>query len=418
MKKLLFLAIFTLGLSLNSHIVAQEDIEGEKAKCEVRWGVNQGIYNCKYQIAGNVLNIYLDTEDNRTIAIAPEQLMFFPTAKQYEWKGKIFRHHRLLSNIDIYYRDNSDPSLANRSNKVSLYLEHNITDDEQPAERQQLAEFFNSRQLLNEDEQHIASQLEYLQAVDSPASSQEEAIDRLFETYECVRCDLSGVDLTGEDLQDVNLEGANLQNAILTDANLEGAYLLGANLDNALLDGVSLRAADLPYTSLVKVNLEEADLSGANLQKTNLSEAILAGAEISSFTNLKQANLQNADLFEARLEGVDLSGANLAMADLEGAEIAVAELVEDTVSWDYWIFLRSNLSQANLEGANLIDTKFKGADLNQANLQNAQAEGVDFDNDNVRGRNVPTILCEATMPDGGVSQDGCDIDKVSLPDLL
>ena len=75
-------------------------------------------------------------------------------------------------------------------------------------------------------------------------------------------------------------------------------------------------------------NLKEADLEGANLEGANLEEAILGGANLEG-ANLRGAIMRGADLEGANLEGAGLEGANLAGAILEGANL-------DCACWPLW----------------------------------------------------------------------------------
>ena len=68
---------------------------------------------------------------------------------------------------------------------------------------------------------------------------------------------------------------------------------------------LTLSGADLSGAILINVNLREADLSGAILTRADLREANLYGA------NLSGADLREAILYDARLGGADLSEANL-----------------------------------------------------------------------------------------------------------
>ena len=90
-----------------------------------------------------------------------------------------------------------------------------------------------------------------------------------------------------------------------------------------------------------RANLRDADLQGADLPCANLRDA-----------NLRGADLRGADLPFANLRGADLRGANLRDADLKGANLKGADLRD-----------------ANLQGANL-----RGADLRGANLQGANLD--------------------------------------------
>ncbi|HTL89441.1 MAG TPA: pentapeptide repeat-containing protein [Leptolyngbya sp.] len=119
--------------------------------------------------------------------------------------------------------------------------------------------------------------------------------------------DMTGKDLSGQNLKEKDLSGYNLSRANLT-------------------------RADLSDTFMHKVNLE-----GAKLEKANLFRA-----------NLLEANLCGADLREANLIGADLSGADLRGADLRGAK----------VGFDDRIMVK--LTGANLQGAIMPNGKIHG----------------------------------------------------------
>jgi uncharacterized protein YjbI with pentapeptide repeats len=110
---------------------------------------------------------------------------------------------------------------------------------------------------------------------------------------ECVRCDLSGADLTDGFFQFANLREANLSNSRLDGANMAGAQLHGANLRNA----------NLVYTNLSGAQLLGADARGANFSKAWLNWAWFAGARLDG------ADFTGAHMIGAQLQGTDLSKA-------------------------------------------------------------------------------------------------------------
>ena len=110
-------------------------------------------------------------------------------------------------------------------------------------------------------------------------------------------------------------------------------------------------------TTLQEADLREANLQGADLREADLREANLQGADLRE-ADLREANLQGADLRGANLQGADLREANLQGANLRGADLRGADLRE------------ADLREANLRGANL-----QGADLREANLQEANLRG-------------------------------------------
>lgn len=139
------------------------------------------------------------------------------------------------------------------------------------------------------------------------------------------RADLTGVDLCGLNLHDVNLEyadlhGANLSKANLSCANLSYADLHDANLSETNLKYAELFKANLSHTYLILANLLEADLMYANLENAILFKAALSDVDL-SYTNLIKADLSYAYLYNANLKY-----ANLTMARLEGTDLRYARL--------------------------------------------------------------------------------------------
>ena len=82
--------------------------------------------------------------------------------------------------------------------------------------------------------------------------------------------------------------------------------------------------------------------------------------------DFSNADLEGADLVEANLEGKYFKGADLRRANLRGA-----------ILWE-----------ANLQGANLRGAYLEGADLRQADLSDANLEGANLRYADLRGANL------------------------------
>ena len=88
-------------------------------------------------------------------------------------------------------------------------------------------------------------------------------------------------------------------------------------------------------------------------------------------TDLSCADLNGADLRYASLRGANLCGADLHFANLRGAKLSGADL--------HFANLRgAELSGADLHGANLSDASLRGANLCGANLRGAELSGADL----------------------------------------
>jgi uncharacterized protein YjbI with pentapeptide repeats len=90
--------------------------------------------------------------------------------------------------------------------------------------------------------------------------------------------DLSGADLSGAIVWDVDLNGRDLSGA-----NLSGADLKDANLSDAILWDANLSGANLQLANLSGADLTDADLSGANLSNADFKDAL--GIESADFTD-------------------------------------------------------------------------------------------------------------------------------------
>jgi uncharacterized protein YjbI with pentapeptide repeats len=254
---------------------------------------------------------------------------------------------------------------------------------------------------------------------------------------------LSGAQLSHANLRGVNLRGADLREADLTHANLREADLREADLRWVDMSYANLSRANLSRASLTDINLAWAHLSGAvmdeatlltsNLHRADLSRTDLRQAEYLYTSNLSGANLSGANLSEAYLYKAKLRGANLRGADLREADLSAADLRkalpigEDlpffaahwSMKWTTKLssplfFLlpwpdisRTNLSSADLSGANLSRANLSKVDLRKANLNGANLSKGNLREADLSGANVTKeqlaecrSLKGATLPDG------------------
>lgn len=220
--------------------------------------------------------------------------------------------------------------------------------------------------------------------------------------------DLSGANLSGQDLINAMLQHTNLSGANLTGADLDAAFLYSVNLANANVSGARLGATSAfqrvasggvtgsSATTLPKNYMLDdgylmgpaADLTGANLSGLDLAGIDLAGAALTN-ANVTSAALADATLTEALTGGLtgqpaslpaglsvvdgylvgphanfggqDLSGVNFAGRNLTGA-----------------LFQLTRLTGANLAGATLTGARLWGANLTGANLSDAVVGGAYF----------------------------------------
>ena len=282
--------------------------------------------------------------------------------------------------------------------------------------------------LMPEINSLLGTKPELMADILAAADYQKPNIEQLLETGECEYCDLSNADLSGVELEGANLVGANLQGANLVEANLEVAYLLGANLQGANLTDADFTGVNLALGNLSQATLVGTDFEGANLHEANFEDADLQEADLTAPSYLKGANLTRANLTDANMGGAYLEEANLQSANLEGADLGRIDVklkdVPNNYSFgeqlaDYFIGIPvfglssggvdfdTDLTRANLEGANLSYTSVNKATFEGVNLTNANFTESDLDVGDLEEEDG-VKLCGVTFPDGSTSDRDCE----------
>lgn len=143
--------------------------------------------------------------------------------------------------------------------------------------------------------------------------------------------DLTGVNLQGFDLSDLNFEVVSFKNAQLQGADLSETRLKEANFNHSGLQGADFFKAQLQGATLFDTPHQMANFFAAQLKEANLSFVQWRGAD------LKHAEMQGADLISAQLLGADLRYAefdketNLTVALLRGAAVSDLDFTDVSI---------------------------------------------------------------------------------------
>ena len=215
--------------------------------------------------------------------------------------------------------------------------------------------------------------------------------------------DMSGKDLTGNDLSNIVITDTNLSNAILVDADLSNTILIGTtltktNLTGANLTGTTLTGMDLTNTILRGANLTDATLTGMDLTNANLTgqdlsdhdltDVIFTGTDLSNSV-LPDDGLSGKNFDNSILDGVDLSGKDLSHSDFKHTSFKNTNLKNTNLySTEFLEVDLTKIKNKSLAGANLIGTAIPYSNLSGINLdgsilgflnwQNSNLSGVDF----------------------------------------
>jgi uncharacterized protein YjbI with pentapeptide repeats len=154
--------------------------------------------------------------------------------------------------------------------------------------------------------------------------------------------DLSGADLGGLKLNEVNFLRTNLTGAILIKSQLEHAHLTGADLTGASLEGANLEHVNARNAVFDRVAASGANFEVSTLRGAHFRNAHLAGARFHR-AYLRETDLSDADLDRAWLRFANLERARCARTNFRGADLRHASMVE-----------------TDLRGANLSDVHVFG----------------------------------------------------------
>lgn len=197
------------------------------------------------------------------------------------------------------------------------------------------------------------------------------------------------------------------RNVDLSRAKLKRVQMSGINLSNA-----NLRGADLSWADLRKADLSDCDLRTVDLRRADLSGAKLCGARFneSNLRNAKftQADLSCSDLSEVNGNGARFSRANLnqvaaykaQFADAKFTSASMVDLDADSSGFRRTKFMRANLTGAWLGHSDLTDADMRGAILIDSVLYDAKLSGVNLTSANLSRADLRrSMLVETTITD-------------------
>lgn len=239
-----------------------------------------------------------------------------------------------------------------------------------------------------------------------------------------MRCNLSGMDLSGLDLRDSRyiqcaLPGTRWDGAQLSLSLFEGCDLSRASVRVGAAEAMSWSECDATGATLAGTVLENCHFLRCILERTSFAECALSQGGFSECrlagvdwrgTRQKGTLVFRADLRSARLDGIDWEGVVCVETDLSGQVLSDLRL-------ERCQFNDCKLDGVDLAGARLGQSSFKGALLRGATLTGAQAP---------RGMFVEADLAESAClglkaPQSlwaGANLDGADLSGADLTQAI
>jgi uncharacterized protein YjbI with pentapeptide repeats len=201
-----------------------------------------------------------------------------------------------------------------------------------------------------------------------------------------------------------NLTGAIFSGATLTGANLAGSEVRGATFANTASSGFTsaqlYSTASYAAHDLTGIDLSYNNLAGWNFAGQNLTGASFSHATLQN-TNLRQTDLTNSNFGYGTLTGANLTGADVRGADfrtdINGSNVVTAAQLYSTLSYQNHDLAGiglgyHNLTGWNFAGQNLTNASFWSGILGNADFHGANLSGANFtappDNPSVRAANL------------------------------
>lgn len=210
------------------------------------------------------------------------------------------------------------------------------------------------RELIGGRLARVASAILFIAAAAQAVVAAERSRAQVEETLAEARgkpIDLANLDLSGLDLSDLDLRGADFFSATLAGAKLAKSDLSGANFTRADLQNVDFSGALMKNAMLYAALLDGANFTGADLsdsriigggKRVNFRGAKLIGADLGADPANQGMVPVRSELPDANFDGADLTRANLTHAVLTGASFTGAVVTD--ARFDYAVLDGSNLS--------------------------------------------------------------------------
>lgn len=223
---------------------------------------------------------------------------------------------------------------------------------------------------------------------------------------------LHKADLRGANLEGAYLEEADLSSALLENAKLDGAYMAKANLKGADLSHASYVGGDLIGANLNNANLAGITMEAIDASRSNFGSAILRSGRI-AHCHFEKAHLNHVDLADTEMESCYFSQSHLQNSNMARAQYQECQFTEchmndtnlagaDTrnCKYDRSHMKGSIMVKGHFDYSTFIDTSLQGSFQNKACFKDCDLEGADLRNTKVRGADFTRAKLYQTVLSG------------------
>jgi len=231
---------------------------------------------------------------------------------------------------------------------------------------------------------------------------------------------LNGVVLSDLDLRHANLDSANFMNGTLNNVNFEFAILANANLrwvssnrcnfNRTSLLGAKLSSGQFTLCSFSPASLSELSIAGAEFIETDFSNAEMCGITFEKKTHLLNCNFDHCNLIASIIQGCDLTSSYLCNADVRRVEIRHSTLkktilhniIGGSVVIEDCDFTNSEMVEGYMEQSTIRCSIFVDVNYRSCKFKNTTFEDCDFSGAKLSDcdfRHTAWINCNLTNAD-------------------
>lgn len=228
------------------------------------------------------------------------------------------------------------------------------------------------------------------------------------------KASLTDRDFTNGDLSGIDFSGCDLSRSFLEGADLSGCRFVQATLEDTVLARAKLDGAVLDRAKMRRCNLGEASLVGATVTGgVDATESVWVRANLSG-ANLRGILLDKADISEAKLDDADLS-------QMKASEVTVLKSDFRGVKLRGAVIEKSNLLELDLSGVDLSEVSLPGTVLLDVKADKATFDRAQLENLRVVGADAGCSLVGATFRGANLRNSflrGAKMEGADLSDAL
>ncbi len=194
------------------------------------------------------------------------------------------------------------------------------------------------------------------------------------------------------------IEGCTLTGEDWTEAELPDTTFVGCTIEDVAFASTVLEGARFERCRLIRCRFQHADLREATFEDCQFADRSVEAGPRFAFSRLEGARLARCDLTHARFEGCELYDVRFQACNLTGAafsRVSFARAFGRKVER-----IAAELTDCNLELADLAGARLPGASLARSRLREADLSGADLEGADLTGADLFQAIVDERQAGG------------------